>query len=452
MKIKNKRYRIHWGRISVLVIIIAAIVTALTIGIKGIIGLFDGTDKTSQTTDSHVEAIDPQALKTSQEMSQRIEDFMQEPMRLDTSKIAISIYDLTSRQQVFSRHDQQLLPVASCMKIPTAIAALKILGMNHRYHTTLQVRGTMHGDTLVGNLLLHADDDPLLTTFNDLTDHVRRIGIHAIRGNIYMLLAREDTLRPHPSAKTWDIFYNRTPLLLKGKNFIRRDLMASLRGSGISYIRDTSVQPEGKYRVVAHQSHGLQEVITPMIIHSSNIKAESVFYHLDYKQRLISDHRQQWTPPHAVEQWLRSTFCTDSIMVIDGNTVGSSTHTMAGFVLNDGSGLSPDNRLTASFLVDIMRYAYADKPLHDYLINEALATPDDGLRRGSLLSRMQQPECRGRIFCKTGTMTTIGCSSLTGYIHAADNHWYAFAIINTDSPVAESRIFQDKLCKLIIKN
>ena len=93
----------------------------------------------------------------------------------------------------------------------------------------------------------------------------------------------------------------------------------------------------------------------------------------------------------------------------------------------------------------------ADTAIRRYFIDEALATPDSGLRRGSLLSRMSRPEYRGKIFCKTGTMTTKGGSSLAGYIHSDDGHWYAFAIINVDSPVAEARIFQDKLCKMMIK-
>ena len=80
-----------------------------------------------------------------------------------------------------------------------------------------------------------------------------------------------------------------------------------------------------------------------------------------------------------------------------------------------------------------------------------MATPGEPSRRGSLLSRLAHTDYRDRIFVKTGTMTTIGGSSLAGYIHGHDGHWYAFSIINTDSPVAESRIFQDRLCKTMMK-
>lgn len=433
---KKKRYRIRWDRVLALLLFLAAVIAAIYYAVAGIISLFSGSHGTADGhTDTEAVAIDPRQLDETHLMAQRIDEFMHVPMRLDTALIAISIYDLTTQQHVYAMHQRQLLPPASCMKVPTAIAALKTLGMDHQYSTTLQVRGTMHGDTLVGNLLVKADDDPLVESFDSLTGQLHRSGIRAIRGNIYYDLAREDTLRPHPTAKTWDIAYHRTPLLLKGKSRITREFLATLRGEGISFVSDPAVRPEGKYRIVAAERHRLRDVISPMLIHSSNIKAESVLYHLDRHKRLAADRRQHWQTPHATELFLAHTF---------GNVA------MQGFVINDGSGLSPDNRLTASFLVELLRYAYADKPLYRYLMDEALATPGDEVRHGSLLSRMSQPQYVGRIFCKTGTMTTIGASSLMGYLHGSDGHWYAFAIINTDSPVAESRIFQDRLCKLMM--
>ncbi|MBQ7484128.1 MAG: D-alanyl-D-alanine carboxypeptidase, partial [Bacteroidaceae bacterium] len=73
-------------------------------------------------------------------------------------------------------------------------------------------------------------------------------------------------------------------------------------------------------------------------------------------------------------------------------------------------------------------------------------------RMGSLQTRLAQPQYRNRLFCKTGTMVTVGTSALAGFIHAYNGQWYVFSIINTNSPVAESRIFQDKICKIIIGN
>ena len=92
-----------------------------------------------------------------------------------------------------------------------------------------------------------------------------------------------------------------------------------------------------------------------------------------------------------------------------------------------------------------------DEMLKNYFINEALASPASA-RSGSLLTRMARPEYRDRIFVKTGTLVTKGGSSLSGYLQGRDGHWYIFSIIHEDSPVADARIFQDRLCKMMMGN
>ena len=121
------------------------------------------------------------------------------------------------------------------------------------------------------------------------------------------------------------------------------------------------------------------------------------------------------------------------------------------FVVNDGSGLSPDNRLSSHFLTQLLRYAWQHEDVRRVLIDQALATPGHPTRYGSLLGRMNVPQSHDRTFVKTGTLTTRALSSLAGYARTADGRWLVFAIINEDTPVAESRIFQDRLCGEMVK-
>lgn len=400
--------------------------------------------------DDPMARITPEMVRHDSLVALRVDSIMNIPQRLDTANIAISIFDATTGLQVYSRHADQELPPASCMKVATAIAALRTLGFDHRFCESIQMRGAVKTDTLHGNLLLRADADPLLESFDDLVSQLKRTGIKHIDGNVYLDLALDTVLDSHPSTKTWDIPYHKLPPLLRGRNFVERTFIYTLRANGITYKRNPRIRPAEKYRVVAQTSHSLRDVITPMLIHSSNIKAETVFYHLDWKAGMAKDHRQHWDVKHVLEDYLVSQFSlfTDTTAI----ELPESDRTSPKGIIKDGSGLSPQNRLTANFLVELLKYAYEDGQLHDYFINEALASPCDGERRGSLLSRFGRPEYANRIFVKTGTLTTIGASSLSGYIHSYDNHWYIFSIINTDSPVAESRIFQDRLCKEIIKS
>lgn len=437
MKIGNRRYKIHWWRLLLLLAVVVTFITLIVLTVKGIAWLFaDKEEATAVAAKSHKTLVMSDKDKA---IAARIDKFMNTPQRLDTTTISILVVNAESGATVYQRRAGKPLVPSSCMKIATALSALEVLGHDHKYNESIQIRGELRGDTLWGNLLLRADADPLLESFDTLTRQVRNYGIKHVEGNIYLDLEMADTLRAHPTAKTWDIPYHKVPLLLRGKRYVERTLIYSLRSAGISYRQNMKVTPKVKYRIIAVQHHLMRDAITPMLIHSSNIKAEAVLYHLDAKTGVIRDHQRHWDVQHASERWLRSALAKDSAA-------------LKGIVINDGSGLSPDNRLSATSLVSMLSYAYDDMKLRNYFINEALASPGHPQRRGSMLSRQSRAEYLNRVFVKTGTLTTVGASSLAGYVHAADGTCYIFAIINTDSPVAESRIFQDRLCREIMAN
>jgi D-alanyl-D-alanine carboxypeptidase len=64
---------------------------------------------------------------------------------------------------------------------------------------------------------------------------------------------------------------------------------------------------------------------------------------------------------------------------------------------------------------------------------------------------MSAPKFRQKVFVKTGTLTTRALSSLAGYAQTANGRWLVFAVVNEDSPVMESRIFQDRLCAELVQ-
>lgn len=374
--------------------------------------------------------------------------------QVDSSKVAIALYDISADEMVYELHADRLMVPASCMKLLTAVTALKRLGTNAHYVSRLLYHGTVHRGTLYGILIFEGDDDPLFESFEPMVTALKQRGIQRIVGDVVLDLARADTLRPHASASAWDILYGKLPLLLKGENFVRRQLQYTLSLAGIkvehsSVIRRGDLSSPFQRRawlngvernatVIASERHSLREVIAPMLIHSSNIKAESVLWHTD-------NMLYRWGGAHIGDAVYPAsalkTFIREEMPKED----------TAGFVINDGSGLSPENRLTARFLAHLMVYVWHDEEIRRVLIDEALATPQGGVRRGSLTNRMSAPKFRNRVFCKTGTLTTIGASSLSGYIHSENGHWYAFSIINEDTPVYDGRQFQDRICRMVIE-
>ena len=369
-------------------------------------------------------------------MEQRLRAFAQAPSRLDTADVALAIYDLSADTVVFMMHEKELMPPASCIKLLTAVAALKRLGPDHKYQTHISTRGNVTGSTLHGDVIIQADDDPIIDDLSPLVSALRRKGINQIEGKVILSLARTDTLRPHHTASVWDIPYIKLPILLKGQQRIKSELRVILAQQGIKY-RNISV--ESGLRIYPEitplktLTTPIEQIISPMLIHSSNIKADALYHHTNHYHDRYESFRG------------RGQSQTELFLSQDLNY--DTTH----FTLNDGSGLSPENRVDANFLLALLRYAWSDESMREILLNHALATPSHPTRRGSLLTRMSGPEFRGRIYCKTGTLTSRAVSSLSGYAKAKNGHWYAFVIINRNSPVGESRLYQDKLCKELVR-
>ena len=353
------------------------------------------------------------------------------PQRLDTANIAIEVYDIDADTILFSHQAHKLVPPASCMKLLTAVTALEILGLDHTYNSQVVAHGSQQGDTFKGVIRIQLDDDPMMESLEPMVDAIRQQGIRKIQGDLVLDLTREDTLKAHASASLWDIPYNKLPIPLKGRQRIEQDLRFLMTAKGIS-LKKTEIADElGENRVIYHQRTPLTDVVTPMLIHSSNIKADALFSHI--AQTCSRRPFLSVSPTDCMKA---------QASVID------PTHE---FIINDGSGLSPDNRLTAHFLTDLLRYVWEREPIRRYFIDEALATPGHPVRYGSLLYRMRGEPFEGRIFVKTGTLTTKALSSLAGYAQGSDGHWMAFAIVNVDSPVGESRIFQDSVCRILVQ-
>lgn len=355
-------------------------------------------------------------------------------LRITDEQVSVCVYDLTNERTVYAFRAEEPIAPASTLKLLTAITALQTYGLDYSYNNEIAISGGVNGDTLMGNIILNMDADPLFEDFGSFIASIRQRGIRAVKGNIVYNLARTETLKAHPTAASWDIKYHKLPLLMKGRTFVENTFAYNLSTAGIKILKEKEYDSEVT-EVLASNSHPLTDVLTPMLIHSSNIKAEAVYDAME-QERTISQHDS--TAVSMVKQFCKYEMGFDT-----------DEHN---FTINDGSGLSPQNRVNTRFLVSLLRYAYDHKSVFNYLISEALPTPSGGERSGSLTTRMAGSSCVGRIFCKTGTLVTIGGSGLAGYARSADGRWLAFAILNVDCPVAEGRILQDNMCKILTRN
>ena len=99
-------------------------------------------------------------------------------------RVAFAVADVKTGL-VLEENDANIgLPPASVAKAVTALYALKALGANHRFETTLVADGTISGGILTGDLILVGGGDPTLDTdrLAAMAADLKAAGIKEVRG------------------------------------------------------------------------------------------------------------------------------------------------------------------------------------------------------------------------------------------------------------------------------
>jgi serine-type D-Ala-D-Ala carboxypeptidase/endopeptidase (penicillin-binding protein 4) len=100
-----------------------------------------------------------------------------------------------------------------------------------------------------------------------------------------------------------------------------------------------------------------------------------------------------------------------------------------GFVIDNGSGLSREERITARGLGQILHAGWHSQYMPEFIASLPLAGTD-----GTLRNRFNAAGMRGRIRMKTGHMDDV--SSLAGYVNAVSDNTYIVSIV-VNHPGAE---------------
>jgi D-alanyl-D-alanine carboxypeptidase/D-alanyl-D-alanine-endopeptidase (penicillin-binding protein 4) len=98
-------------------------------------------------------------------------------------------------------------------------------------------------------------------------------------------------------------------------------------------------------------------------------------------------------------------------------------------VLDNGSGLSREERISASGLADVLLAAWRSQYMPEFAASLPLSATD-----GTLRKRFRSPEMQGRLRMKTGTLE--GVSALAGYVNAASGRTFV-AVILVNHPAAD---------------
>jgi D-alanyl-D-alanine carboxypeptidase/D-alanyl-D-alanine-endopeptidase (penicillin-binding protein 4) len=95
---------------------------------------------------------------------------------------------------------------------------------------------------------------------------------------------------------------------------------------------------------------------------------------------------------------------------------------MSGFVLDNGSGLSRAERVTARGLGEMLDIAWHSPFMPEFAASLPLAATD-----GTLRNRFKSPGMQGRIRLKTGHLDDV--SALAGFVNAASGKTFVVVIV-----------------------
>ena len=104
--------------------------------------------------------------------------------QLPLSELGYLVVDAKTGQVLEQRQPKEPFVPASTIKVASTVAALVILGADHRFTTEVLSTGVVNNGTLVGDLFLKGGGDPMLTSdeFEALAQQLKAKGIAKVSG------------------------------------------------------------------------------------------------------------------------------------------------------------------------------------------------------------------------------------------------------------------------------
>ena len=161
--------------------------------------------------------------------------------------------------------------------------------------------------------------------------------------------------------------------------------------------------PDGERPVVTWPSRPLAEVLRPLNKWSNNLMSRMLLYSLAETRFDPPLTRQQGTD--ALLQHLSRRGLDTSVLVVD-----------------NGAGLSRDTRVSARFMVDLLRLAWRSPTMPEFIASLAISGQD-----GTMRKRLRNRHKAGRMHLKTGSLDEV--SAVAGYVHTDDGRIFAVSLL-----------------------
>lgn len=433
----------------------------------------------------------------------------------ESTQIALDVYDLTAEEQLYSKNSKLLFIPASNLKLFTTAAALNFLPDTFRFNTLFYYTGEIEGATLYGDLYVVGGMDPAFSSddLDSLVNLIQLMGISYIAGNIYADLTIKDSLY-WGNGWMWDDDPDPTSPYLSALNINDNSIEVFVEAGLNDSLARITLIPETEYvtvenNVLVHpfeptdleitrdwvnrKNHIIVEGIVTQggIIDSTDHKEKLNLLNPEYyfltllKEKLdangivingslavddlLGDSKLIFSFERSIDSTLLSDINKDSdnlrsemllyalalsdsgapAAIENGIEVINKLVDTMGFNRDDysfadGSGVSRYSLISSELILALLKFMYKQKYFEMFYNSLAIAGIDGKLER-----RMIGTPAENNLHAKTGTLR--GVCTLSGYVHAKNNHLLAFSIL-VQNYVEKSSVVkknQDRICEVI---
>lgn len=430
----------------------------------------------------------------------------------NSTSLAVSIYDLTSKKAIYNLNERLLLHPASNMKIITSIAALEFLDSSDCFSTSLYHTGIIMDSVCYGDLIVVGGFDPDFTSkdLDTLVFSLKSYGINEIRGNIYGDVSNMDSLF-WGNGWMWDDdpstdFPYMTPLIINDGaikiayepgeigNPANFNLVQETNYFDISNTSITTKEDTSNFEITRDwMQRGNEILIKGDISYRASLDTTEInivspeYYFLYLLKEKLNDNSIEFfgkldtltLPEYSKLIYKKERTFNEVINNLNkesDNLSAEMTLRLLGLKYYDKpssaeKGVQVIDSLITRAGLNYKKYKIVDGSgvSHYNLVSTELmlellkyiyyktpqkynslfySFPIAGVD-GTLENRMKGTKAFNNVHAKTGSLS--GVSTLSGYLNSADNHKIAFSIF-TQNFVGSSKIVrrsQDRICKFL---